>query len=147
MLRKKLQDDSIVCLKSGQKDKLSLVRLILSQIKNREIEKKAELNDEEVIVIIRKMVKELKESIEAFEKGNRSDLVTEYKKQLIIVSTYLPSEISDEELKKEIEKIIAEKKEIFEQNQKQIIGICMGRLKAKADPSRIMKILSTFLTS
>ena len=147
MLRKKLQDDSIICLKSGEKDKLSLIRLILSQIKNREIEKKSELNDEEVISIIRKMVKELKESIEAFEKGNRSDLVTEYKKQLDIVSTYLPSEISDEKLKIEIEKLIAENKAIFEQNKKQIIGICMGRLKAKADPSRIIKVLSTFLTS
>ena len=147
MLRKKLQDDSIICLKSGQKDKLSLVRLILSQIKNREIEKKAELKDEEVTVIIRKMVKELKESIEAFEKGNRADLVTEYKKQLVIVSSYLPSEISDEKLKIEIEKLIAENKAIFKQNKKQIIGICMGRLKAKADPSRIIKVLSTFLTS
>jgi len=147
MLRKKLQDDSIICLKSGEKDKLSLIRLILSQIKNREIEKKSELNDEEVISIIRKMVKELKESIEAFEKGNRSDLVTEYKKQLDIVSTYLPSEISDEKLKIEIEKLIAENKAIFKQNKKQIIGICMGRLKAKADPSRIIKVLSTFLTS
>jgi len=147
MLRKKLQDESITCLKSGDKDRLSLLRLILSQIKNREIEKKAELNDEEVIAIIRKMVKELKESVEAFEKGKRDDLVTEYRKQLSIVSAYLPSEISDEELKAEIQKIITENKAIFEQNQKQIIGICMGRLKAKVDPSRIMKILSTFLTS
>lgn len=147
MLRKKIQDDLIICLKSGEKDKLSLVRLILSQIKNREIEKKAELDDNEVIAIIRKMVKELKESIDAFEKGNRADLVTEYKKQLTIVSTYLPSEISDEELKEEIKKIISENKAVFEQNQKQIIGICMSRLKTKADPSRIMKILTTFLTN
>jgi len=149
MLRKELQDQLIACLKAGEKDKLSLLRLILSQIKNREIEKNppagGELNDEEVIVVIRKMVKELKESIEAFEKGNRNDLVTEYKKQLIIVSTYLPSEISDEELKAEIEKIIAENKAVFEQNQKKIIGICMGRLKTKADPSRIMKMLSSLV--
>ncbi len=145
MLRKELQDQLIACLKAGEKDKLSLLRLILSQIKNREIEKKAELNDEEVIAVIRKMVKELKESIEAFEKGNRNDLVTEYKKQLTIVSTYLPSEISDEELKAEIEKIISENKAVFEQNQKKIIGICMGRLKTKADPSRIMKMLSSLV--
>jgi len=147
MLRKKIQDELIVCLKSGDKDKLSLLRLILSQIKNREIEKKAELNDEEVVSIIRKMVKELNESIDAFKKGNRADLVTEYKKQLEIVSTYLPSEISDDELKIEIQKIIAENKAVFDQNQKRIIGLCIGQLKAKADPSRIMKILSTFMTS
>lgn len=148
MLRKKIQDESIACLKSGEKDKLSILRLILSQIKNREIEKNppegGELNDEEVIAIIRKMVKELKESIAAFEKGNRNDLVVEYKKQLVIVSSYLPLEISDEDLKKEIEKIIAENKAVFEQNKKRIIGICIGQLKAKADPSRIMKMLSFY---
>jgi len=147
MLRKKIQDESVACLKSGEKDKLSLLRLILSQIKNREIEKKAELNDEEVVSIIKKMVKELHESIDAFEKGDRADLVTEYKKQLAVVSIYLPKEISDDELKMEIEKIIAENKAIFDQNQKRIIGLCMGKLKTKADPSRIMKILSTFMTS
>ena len=68
------------------------------------------------------------------------------KKQLAIVSVYLPEEISDEELKQEVEKIIKENQALFDKNQKAIIGICMKQLKSKADPVRIMKIISSYET-
>ena len=146
MLRKKLQDDQITALKSGDKTKLEILRFILAQIKNKEIDKKSELNDEEALTVIKKVVKELKESIEAFDKGKRKDLSDDSKKQLAIVSVYLPEEISDEELKQEVEKIIKENQALFDKNQKAIIGICMKQLKSKADPVRIMKIISSYGT-
>ncbi|MFA6017067.1 MAG: GatB/YqeY domain-containing protein [Patescibacteria group bacterium] len=141
MLRQKLQDDQITALKSGEKTKLNVLRFILAQIKNKEIDKKSELNDEETMVVLRKVIKELKESVEAFEKGGRKELADDNKKQLEVASAYLPSEISDEELKIEIEKVIKENQAVFDNNQKAIIGICMKALKSKADPSRIMKTL------
>jgi len=147
MLRKKLQQDQIIALKSGDKDKLEVLRFVISAIKNREIEKKAELNDEETILVLKKFAKELKESIVAFEKGKRADLVQANKKQLEIISQYLPAEITDEELKKEVEKIIAENKSVYDQNPKVIIGICMKLLRSKADPSRIIKALSSRLNT
>lgn len=147
MLRQKLQDDQIAALKAGNKTKLGVLRFILAQIKNKEIDKKSELNDDETLVVIKKVTKELKESIEAFEKGGRKDLSDDSKKQLEIVSVYLPAEISDEELKNEIGKIIKENQTIFDNNQKTIIGICMKQLKLKADPGRIMKVLSSYETN
>ncbi|MEK7177483.1 MAG: GatB/YqeY domain-containing protein [Patescibacteria group bacterium] len=146
MLRQKIQDDQITALKSGEKTKLGILRFILAQIKNKEIDKKSELTDEETMVVLRKVIKELKESVEAFEKGGRKELAEDNKKQLEIASVYLPSEISDEELKKEVEKVIKENQVIFDNNQKAIIGICMKQLKSKADPGRIMKTLQTFLS-
>ena len=146
MIRQKLQDDQITALKSGDKTKLEILRFILAQIKNKEIDKKSELNDEEALTVIKKVVKELKESIEAFDKGKRKDLSDDSKKQLAIVSVYLPEEISDEELKQEVEKIIKENQALFDKNQKAIIGICMKQLKSKADPVRIMKIISSYET-
>ena len=146
MLRQKIQDDQITALKSGEKTKLGILRFILAQIKNKEIDKKSELTDEETMVVLRKVIKELKESVEAFEKGVRKELAEDNKKQLEIASVYLPSEISDEELKKEVEKVIKENQVIFDNNQKAIIGICMKQLKSKADPGRIMKTLQTFLS-
>jgi uncharacterized protein YqeY len=147
MLRQKLQDDQIAALKAGDKTKLGVLRFILAQIKNKEIDKKSELNDDETLVVIKKMSKELKESIEAFEKGGRKELVSDNKKQLEIVSAYLPAEISDEELKNEIGKIIKENQVVFDNNQKAIIGICMKQLKSKAGSERIRKILSSYETS
>jgi len=146
MLRQKLQDDQIAALKSGNKTKLEILRFILAQIKNKEIDKKSELNDEETLVVIKKVTKELKESIVAFEKGKRKDLSDDSKKQLEIVSIYLPEEIGDEDLRQEVEKVIKENQALFDKNQKAIIGICMKKLRSKADPGRIMKILSSYET-
>jgi hypothetical protein len=146
MLRQKLQVDQITALKAGEKTKLNVLRFILAQIKNKEIDKKSELNDEEVLVVLRKVIKEIKESVEAFEKGGRKELAEDNKSQLKIASQYLPAEISDDELKQEIEKVIKENQATFDNNQKAIIGICMKSLKSKADPGRIMKTLQTFLS-
>ena len=148
MLRQKLQDDQITALKSGNKIKLGILRFILAQIKNKEIDKNppagGELTDEETLVVLRKVIKELKESVEAFEKGGRKELADDNKAQLEIASVYLPTEISDEDLKVEIEKVIKENQTVFDNNQKAIIGICMKQLKSKADPGRIMKVLSSY---
>jgi len=145
MLRKKIQDDQITSLNAGNKDRLTILRFILAQIQNKEIEKNppagGELTDEETVLVLKKIAKELKESIDAFEKGGRTDLVIANKKQLEVISSYLPAEISDEELKKEIDKIIAENKSLYDKSAKAIIGLCMKALKSKADPSRIIKAL------
>ena len=150
MLRQKLQDDSILALKAGDKTKLSVLRFILAQVKNKEIDKNppagGELNDEETMSVLRKVIKELKESIEAFEKGGRKELLEDSKKQLEIALVYLPAEIGDDELKKEIERVIKENQAVFDNNQKAIIGLCMKELKSKAYPGRIMKTLQTYLT-
>lgn len=147
MLRQKLQDDQIIALKAGEKTKLGVLRFILAQIKNKEIDKKAELNDEETMIVLRKVIKELKESVEAFEKGGRTELAEDNKKQLEIASAYLPKEIGDEELKQEIEKVIKANQSTFDNNQKVIIGICMKELKSKADPGRIMKVLQGIINA
>lgn len=145
MLKQKLQQEQINALKAKESVKVNILRYILSKIKNKEIEKKEELTDEEIIIIIKKIVKELKESIEAFKKGKREDLVKESEKQLEIVSLYLPKELSDEQIKEEIEKIIAQNKELYDKNPKAIIGICMKNLRSKADSERIMKILNLYV--
>lgn len=147
MLKDKIYRDQIDALKNHQSEKLTTLRYILAQIKNKEIDNKANLTDQEVTGVLRKIVNELNESIEAFKKGKREVLVSQHQKQLEVVSSYLPKEISDENLKKEIEKIVSENKELYEKNPKSIIGVCMKELKSKADPARIMKILQTLKTS
>lgn len=145
MLKQKLQEEQIKALKSGDKEKLSVLRFVLAQIKNKEIEKQKELNDDQVILVIKKIAKELKESIDAFKKTKRQDLVEENEKQLKIISLYLPEELTDNQLKQEIEKIISQNQELFNQNPKAIIGLCMRTLKSKADSSRIMKIIQLYV--
>lgn len=143
MLRDKLQADQIAALKSSDKVKLDTLRFVISQMKNREIEKKAHLSDEETIAVIRKNIKELKESIAAFQKGNRPDLVAEYQKQLDILTPYTPAEMPDSELKKRVEAVIAKHEELAKQNPKALIGVCIKELREVADPSRIASVVQS----
>ena len=143
MIKQKITQDQIQAMKQKDQDKVTTLRYILAQLKNKEIDKKSGLSDEEELTILRKIAKELRESIEAFRKGKREDLVVQYDKQLVLVSSYLPKEISDEELKNEIEKIMQDNKELYGKNPKAIIGISMKQLKNKADPSRILKLVQT----
>lgn len=143
MIQEKIQSDLITALKSGEREKVETLRYILSQIKNKEIDKKSPLSDEEVATLLRKQMKDLQESIDAFDKGGRTDLSTQSKAQQEFIKVYLPAEISDEELKKEIERVKSEHKDLMEKDPKAIMGICIKELKSKADPSRIVKLLQT----
>ncbi len=145
MIKQKLTQDQISALKAGDKEKVTSLRYILAQIQNKEIEKKGQLTDEEITHVLRKIAKELKESLEAFEKGGRADLIASTKKQLDLVSLYLPQEISDEELKKEVKKIINQNQELYQKNPKALIGVAIRELKDKAEPSRIVKILQSMV--
>lgn len=144
MLVKKLQTEQIKALKSGDKSRLGVLRYILAQIHNKEIDKKAALSDQEAVSVLKKIARELNESIESSEKGQRSDLVSDYHEQLKIVEEFLPAEISDEELEKKITELIKKNQELYDKNPKALIGICVKELRAQADPARIMKILESY---
>ncbi len=141
MLRDKIQTEMIAALKNHEEEKLQTLRFILARIKNQEIEKKTELNDEETVAVLRKFAKELRESIESFAKAGRNELANASKKQLETVSSYLPPEMSEENLKKAVDEIVAKNAELYQKNPKALIGITMNELKGKAEPARILKLL------
>ena len=145
MLRQKLQDDQLSALKSGNKEVLEILRFVIAKVKNQEIEKKAELNDEETLSVLKKVVRELNESKDAAVKASRKDLIDQNDKQIEILSPYLPKELTDEELEKEIQLVLDNNKALFESNKKAIIGVCMKELRSKADGTRIMKLLQPHL--
>lgn len=143
MLKEKIQQNLTQSLKSQDRQTVNTLRLLMSMIKNKEIEKKQELTDDEIVQIIRKHIKELDEAKALFKKGGRDDLVSQDEEQVKILSKYLPPEISDEKLEREIGKIIEENKKLYEKNPKAIIGVCMKMLKSKASTKRILAILNS----
>ena len=143
MIKSNLQADHIVAMKAHDQQKVDTIRYVLSAVKNKEIDMGKELTDPEVIAVMQKLQKELKESIEAFEKGNRTDLMEQYKAQLAVITSYLPAQISDEELQNKIKALMVEYKTQREANPKAFIGIAMKALKPMAEPGRIMAALKT----
>ena len=141
MLKQKLQVDRDVAMKAKDQDRLTTIRYILAQITNREIDKHSDLTDAEIIDLLRKEVKKLDESITAFKTGGRNDLVAEYEAQKSIITSYLPKELSDEELKAKVQEIIAKNQELYDKNPNALIGICIKELSAQAASSRISTIV------
>ncbi len=145
MLYEQLQAEQITALKAKETLKLQTIREIISKVKNKEIDKGGPLVDVEVLEVVKKIKKEIVESIESFQKGGRNDLIEEASKQLAIVNLYLPAELTDEVLKSEIAALLEKNKDLIAKNQKASIGICMKELRNKADSARIMAILKQLL--
>ena len=143
MLTDKIQDDLTLSLKSKAQDKVDVLRLILAEIKNAEIEKGETLTDEEAQKIIKGFVKKLREAADMFKEGGRDDLAKQNEDQERVAAEYLPAEMSDAELKSAIDALIDENKEIFEKNPNALIGIAMKKLSAQADSQRILAELKS----
>jgi len=143
MLTQKIQDDLIASLKAKKADVVETLRLLRSEIQNAQIEKKADLTDDEVVGVLKKYLKKLRDSSEMFEKGGRMDLVEHNRLQEDVIASYLPAEMSDEELSSALDALIAEHADLYASNKNAIIGLAMKKLSAQADSGRIMKALQS----
>lgn len=137
-------------LKQAQKDRNELLvgtlRVLRAEFMNLAISKmKKELTDEEAIPVIKTQVKKLKEAAEDFRRGNRPDLADKNQKEIEILSAYLPAELSEEEVRKEIEALVAGAS-YQPQDFGKAMGAAMAKLKGKADGALVGKILKELLT-
>ena len=107
-LFKKIQDDMYTAMIAGEKDTTKTLRSTLAKLKDKQIEKKDELSEQEIIKIIQTLVKQRKESIELFTKGGRDELAETEKNEINLLTNYLPQMIPDEEIKNIVENVINE---------------------------------------
>lgn len=105
---KKLEKDMMQALKSKEKEKAGALRLIISKCKNKAIELRKELSDQEIIKVLQTVAKQHKESIKLYKEGNRNDLVEAEVQELGFVEVYLPSMMSDEDLRGLVSSVVAE---------------------------------------
>jgi uncharacterized protein YqeY len=105
---KKLEQDMMQALKSKEKEKAGALRLIISKCKNKAIELRKELSDQEIIKVLQTVAKQHKESIKLYKEGNRNDLVEAEVQELGFVEVYLPSMMSEEDLRGLVSSVVAE---------------------------------------
>ncbi len=145
MLTEKIQQDQLEALKSKNEVTLTTLRLVSAELKNKQIDLGHELTDEEAMAVIRKQVKQLNDAKEMFAKGGRADLVAENEAQLVVLSTYLPIELGDDELRAEVARVIGENSALRESNPNALFGVVVKELREKADPSRITRMLKELM--
>ena len=146
-LKSRIQEDMKNAMRSGLKDELKVIRLILSSIKQIEIDKKITIDDDEQILdILNKMVKQRRDSISQFQKGEREDLAQIEIDEIKIINRYLPEELSESELASIISDAIEESNAEDIKNMGSVMSIIKEKTKGRADMSKVSNIVRERLT-
>jgi len=140
-MREKILKDIMLSMKNKNKDKLSVLRMVKGAIQLEEINKKKELDDNEVIAVISKQIKTRRESIVEFKKGNRNDLVEQTEKEIEILNEYMPEQLSDEEIEKIILEVFEEVRPQSTSDMGKIMKSLTPKLTGKADMSMVSKLV------
>ncbi len=105
-LKDRITEDMKAAMRSGEREKLSTIRLILAAVKQREVDERVTLDDAQVLAVLEKMMKQRRESIEQFQSGGRGDLVAKETAELNVLKGYLPAQLTDAEVSSLIEEAI-----------------------------------------
>ena len=145
-LIKDLRNDMFEASKKGESDKSNILKMVLADIKNKEKEIGEELKDEQVIDIMRKQVKKIKDSISEYEKMEREDLISKEKLQLNVLEKYLPALMSREDIEEVVKKVIERQGAESMRDMGKVMGETMNELKGKADGSSVKEVVQNLLS-
>jgi len=146
-LKQKLNDDLRQALREGNKPKVSAIRLLLSAIKNAEIARIGTLEEADIFGVIAKEVRQRQESIEAFKKGSRADLVAQEEAEMAVLQSYLPKQMGRDEIIAEARKIIAEVGATGPGDKGKVMPKLIAALKGKADGREINAVVTELLST
>ena len=148
MLLTKIEKDFKEALSKGQAERLSSLRMLKTALHNKEIElrpKKEELTDELAVEVVRREIKKRKEAIEMYEKGKRPDLAEKEKKELEMLSEYLPEQLSDDKIKEVVLRVIEELVASSPGDFGKVMGKVMAEVKGKAEGKKVSGIVKEAL--
>lgn len=136
-LKSRISDDMKSAMKAGEKERLGTIRLILSAIKQLEVDSRKDLDDNDILAILDKMSKQRRESIDQFEKAGRDDLAGKEKAELEILQTYLPSQLGDDEIKTLIDEAIEATSAEAMKDMGKVMGILKPKMQGRADMAAV----------
>lgn len=140
-LAETINNDALAAMKSADKFKLSVLRMLKSALQLEKINKKHDLSDEEVIAVVKKQIKLRKDSIEEFNKYNRTESVDNLKKEIEILEQYMPEELSPAEVEKIVNDIFNEMQPAGPQDMGKIMKEATARFAGKADLKTVSNIV------
>ena len=132
-LKERINEDMKTAMRSGEKDRLAVIRLLQAAIKQREVDERIALDDAQVTSVLEKMIKQRKESIVAFEKGGRADLVAKENGEIAVLQPYLPAQLSDTELDALIAEAIASTGAASIKDMGKVMGVVKAKAAGTAD--------------
>ncbi|QAY66307.1 GatB/YqeY domain-containing protein [Paenibacillus protaetiae] len=144
-LSERLNDDMKQAMKNQDKFKLTTIRMVRASIKNLEIDLKRPLDDNEVLDIVSREIKQRKDSLQEFEKAGREDLATALRAEIDIISQYLPAQLTEEEIKAIVTQTIQELGASSKAEMGKVMGALLPKVKGRADGKLVNQLVQQFL--
>ena len=141
MLKAQIIDDMKAAMKGGEKARLGVIRLITAAIKQREVDERIELDDEQVLVVLDKMVKQRRDSIKQYTDAGREDLAAVEQAEVEIIQTYLPAALSEDEIAAIVEAAIAETGASSMADMGKVMGIVKPQVQGRGDMGAVSGIV------
>jgi len=146
-IKSQISDDVKAAMRSKDKERLGALRLIQAAFKQKEVDERIELSDEQVIAILDKMAKQHRDSITQFKEANRDDLVEIEQFELDIIDAYLPAKLSDEEISTLIEGAISKSGADSIKDMGKVMGMLKGQLQGRADMGKVSGLIKAKLSA
>lgn len=138
-LKKRIQEDMKTAMRQRDKTRLGAVRLILAAVKQREVDTRQDLDDAQIISVLAKMLKQRRESLEQFSKAGRDDLVAQEQFELDLIKTYMPEELSGEEIESLIAAAITQTGATGLRDMGKVMGQLKPQLMGRADMALVSR--------
>ena len=145
-LKNKITEDMKTAMRAKDSARLGTVRLLLAAMKQKEVDERVVLSDADILAIIDKMVKQRRESIVQFEKAARNDLADVEKAEIAVLAGYLPQQLSEAEVAKEIEAAIAETGASGAKEMGKVMGLLKSRLAGRTDMGKVSGLVKAKLS-
>ena len=145
-LQEQISADMVTALKAGESDKVGVLRLLITAMKNEQIKVGGELSDEQAMKVLTSQAKQRKDSITAYEAAGRQDLVDQEAAELPFIESYLPEQMGDDELEKLVQEAIDQVGAISPADMGKVMGAAMGKVQGKADGGRVSATVKKLLS-
>jgi uncharacterized protein YqeY len=147
LLIPRIKDDMKAAMKAKEKDKLNVIRMILAAIKQIEVDERIELDDERVIVVLDKMLKQRRESIKQYNDAGRTDLSDIEEAEVIVIQDYLPKALSQEEISTMVEKAVTDTGAASMKDMGKVMGLLKPQMLGRADMSVVSAVIKAKLST
>jgi uncharacterized protein YqeY len=145
-LKEQITDDMKAAMRAKDSGRLATIRLLTAAIKQKEVDERIDVSDEQVLAIIEKMIKQRKDSISQFEAGGRQDLADIEKAELAILSTYMPAALSEAEVQAEVAAAVSAVGAVGPQDMGKVMGVLKPKLAGRADMTAVSAMVKAALT-
>lgn len=144
-LSERLSEDMKQAMRTKDKVRLSVIRMVRAAMKNQEIESGTTLTDDEILALIQKELKQRRDSLQAFESAGRTDLVDEVKVEIDVLTTYLPAQMSEDALRQLAQDIIRDTGATSKAEMGKVMGQLMPKIRGRADGKLAQSIVQSLL--